>query len=77
VSYLREFNFPIDRVAGYSKTDIILTYKDVTERWTAAAYVNNLEDTAVRSSGWTTLGHYFTGYNAPRMAGVRLAYSFQ
>jgi iron complex outermembrane recepter protein len=77
VSYLREFNFPIDRVAGYSKTDIILTYKDVTERWTAAAYVNNLEDSAVRSSGWTTLGHYFTGYNAPRMAGVRLAYSFQ
>jgi iron complex outermembrane receptor protein len=75
-SFLREFNLPVDRVAGYTKTDVMLTYRDTTERWQVQAYVQNLEDRAVRTIGWTTLGAYFAGYNPPRLAGLRASYTF-
>lgn len=75
-SYLREFNLPIDRVGGYSKTNMELTYMDSTGDWKMQGYVNNLENKAVRNGGFTVIGHYFSDYNPPRTYGVRISYRY-
>lgn len=75
-SYLREFNYFIDKVDAYTKSSLTLTYEDPTGRWKASAYVHNLEDEAVRNTGNTALGRYFSDYMAPRTWGVRVAYSY-
>jgi iron complex outermembrane recepter protein len=76
VNYLREFNLPIDRVPAYSKTDLMLTYKDSTGHWTAAGFVYNAEDHAIRN-GQSAGGNYSSFYDAPRTFGVRIAYAYQ
>lgn len=75
-TYLREFNLPIDKQKCYSKTNMSLTYQDPSERWTASAYVTNLENKAVRNTVNTAINTYFSDYLAPRQFGVRLGYEF-
>lgn len=75
-SYLREFNFFIDKVDAYTKSSLTLTYKDPTDRWNLSAYVHNLEDKAVRNSGNTALGRYFSDYHAPRTWGLRVGHQY-
>ena len=75
-SYLRAFNFPIDYVPSYSKTDLNLGYTDRTGDWNVSAFADNVENRAVRNMGFTVLGTYFSDYNAPRTFGVRVGYDY-
>jgi len=75
-NYLREFNYFVDKVDAYTKTSLTLTYEDPTGSWKASAYVHNLEDKAIRNTGNTALGRYFSDYHAPRTWGVRVGYQF-
>lgn len=75
-SYLREFNYFIDKIDGYTKTSLTLSYEDPSGRWTTSAYVHNLEDNAIRNSANTALGRYFSDYYAPRTWGIRAGYRF-
>jgi iron complex outermembrane receptor protein len=73
-SYLREFNFPVDRVDSYSKTNANLSYLDATAHWTVIAYVDNAENKVIRNGAFTFLGHYFSDYQPPRTFGIRVSY---
>jgi iron complex outermembrane recepter protein len=74
--YLREFNLPIDKQGGYTKTNLSLTYKDPSRNWTASAFVTNLENKSVRNTVNTAQLTYFSDYLPPRQFGVRLGYEF-
>lgn len=75
-SYLRGFNFLIDRIGSYSKTSLNLTYQDTSGHWRAALYVDNLEDEVVRNNGYTAIGNYFSDYAPPRTFGARISYEY-
>jgi iron complex outermembrane recepter protein len=75
-SYLREFNLPIDRVPAYTRTGLLLSYRDPSDQWLVEAFVNNLEDRAIRNLGFT-ISNYYSSYDAPRTFGVRVSYRFQ
>lgn len=76
VSYLREFNLPVDRVPAYTKTILRLTYQDPTGSWRAAAYVDNLENNVIRTGYQTILGYYDSYYQIPRTFGVKISYTY-
>ncbi len=75
-NYLREFEFPIDRVPAYSKTELELTYVDPTGRWTASAFVYNVEDRQIRTGAAAGGGTYDSFYAPPRTYGVRVGYDY-
>jgi outer membrane receptor protein involved in Fe transport len=58
------------------KTDLQLTYAGAAGHWRIAAYVQNVEDHAVRSADFTLLGHVFSDFNPPRLFGVRVSYRY-
>lgn len=72
-SYLNAFNDSYFRVNPYTKTDLSLTYADPSGRWKLAAYVDNLEDHAVRTGEFTGAGVY-SDFAPPRLFGVRISY---
>jgi iron complex outermembrane recepter protein len=74
-SYLREFNLLIDKVPSYTKTDLSLTFTDDAAHWNAAAFVENLENNAIRTNGAVALG-YVSDYAPPRLYGVRVSYKY-
>jgi len=76
VSYLREFDLPIDTVQAYSKTSLNMGWTDATGRWNVNAYVYNLENSVVRNGGITAFGLYWSTYDPPRTYGVRAGYKF-
>jgi iron complex outermembrane recepter protein len=76
VSYLREFNLPIDTVKAYTKTSLNMTWTDSTRRWNVDAYANNLENSVVRNGGITAFGLYWSTYDPPRTYGVRVGYNY-
>jgi iron complex outermembrane recepter protein len=76
VSYLREFNLPVDRVPAYTKTILRLAYQDPTDHWHAEAYVDNLENNLVRVGYQTIFGLYDSYYAPPRTYGARLSYRY-
>lgn len=71
VSYLREFNLPDDKVPAYSKTSLRLTYAGESSRWQVQAYVDNLEDKAVRTGVENLIGAYNSWYAPPRTFGLK------
>jgi iron complex outermembrane receptor protein len=73
-SYLRDLNLPIDAVDAYSKTNFNLTYEASGGRWSAEAFVHNIEDRRVRNYALTALGRYFSDYHPPRTYGIRISY---
>jgi len=75
-SYLRDVNLPIDEVDAYAKTNFNLAYEAPGAKWSAQAFVYNLEDRRVRNYALTALGHYFSDYDPPRTYGVRIAYRY-
>jgi iron complex outermembrane recepter protein len=75
-NYLRGLNLPIDYVGAYSKSQLGLAWVDPSAHWTVRAYVNNLEDHAIRTSALAALGYYFADYAPPRTYGVRLEYTY-
>jgi iron complex outermembrane receptor protein len=75
-NFLREFNLPIDRVPGYTKSDIQLQYIFPKKTFTVTGYVHNLEDHAIRNGAFPYLGGYLSSYNQPRTYGVRLSYKY-
>jgi iron complex outermembrane receptor protein len=76
VSYLREFDLPIDTVQAYTKTSLNMTWTDPTRRWNVDAYVNNLENSVVRDGGITAFGLYWSTYDPPRTYGLRVGYKY-
>jgi iron complex outermembrane recepter protein len=76
VSYLREFDLPIDTVQAYTKTSLNMTWTDTTRRWNVDAYVNNLENSVVRDGGITAFGLYWSTYDPPRTYGLRVGYKY-
>jgi iron complex outermembrane receptor protein len=75
-TYLRGFDLPIDQVDGYTKSALSVRYQDPTGRWRTEAYINNLENRTIRTSGYTVVGNYFSDYDLPRIFGVRASYSY-
>jgi iron complex outermembrane receptor protein len=75
-SYLREFNLPIDRVPGYTKTNFMLTFVTPRKQWMLQAFVQNIEDKAVRNAALAVGGNYFSYYNPPRLFGARVSFSY-
>jgi iron complex outermembrane receptor protein len=75
-SYSEPVNIPVYKIAAYSKTDLQLTYTSTGGKWRAAAYVDNLEDHAVRNSDYSSGGIVFSDFNAPRTYGLRVSYQF-
>jgi len=75
-TYLREFNLPIDRVPGYTRTGADLTYTDPAGRWTAELFAHNLEGTALRNLAYILNGRYYGIYDAPRTYGARVSYKY-
>lgn len=74
-SYLRAFNLPADRIPAYSKTDAELKLSS-DAGWSLAAYVQNIEDKAIRTATYPLAGLYLSYYGAPRTYGLRAMYSF-
>jgi len=74
-SYSEPFNFNVYQIRSYTKTDLQLTYA-APEHWRVAAYVQNVENRAVRSSDFTLLGNVYSDFNAPRVFGVRASYRY-
>lgn len=76
VTYLREFNLPIDRVPAYTRTDLELSYTDSTGKWMSELFAHNVEGTAVRNLAYILNGKYYGIYDAPRTYGVRISYQY-
>jgi iron complex outermembrane receptor protein len=76
ISYLREFDLPIDRVQAYTKSSVNIEYADPTHRWNVDGYVNNLENSVIRTGGATAVGLYWSSYELPRTYGVRIGYKY-
>jgi iron complex outermembrane receptor protein len=76
VSYLREFDLPIDAVQAYTKSSVNIEYADPTHHWNVDGYVNNLENSVIRTGGATAVGLYWSSYEPPRTYGVRIAYKY-
>ena len=76
-NYQTEFNQPLDRQSSYTKTDVRLFWESAESRFTAQAFVTNLEDEAVLISGVYGPGSgLFANYSAPRTFGVRFGYNY-
>jgi len=73
-SYLQAFNTPLYQVNAYSKTNMSLTYTDASAHWKYAAYVDNLENKAIRTSNWADAGGVYSDFAPPRTYGVRVSY---
>jgi iron complex outermembrane recepter protein len=76
VSYLREFDLPIDTVQAYTKTSLNMGWTDASRRWNVDGYAYNLENSVVRNGGITAFGLYWSTYDPPRTYGVRVGYKF-
>ena len=75
-SYMRELNEPLYRIDAYSKTNVSLTYRDASANWKVSAFVDNLEDEAVRNSSWASAGMVYSDFGHPRTFGFRVSYEY-
>lgn len=75
-SYSQPINIPFYQISAYSKSNLQLTYADPMDRWHAAAYVDNLENHAVRNSDFSSGGVVFSDFGPPRTYGFRLSYRY-
>ncbi len=75
-SFIRALNFEVDKISSYTKTDLTLSYNDPSGQWRIDAYVNNLENKAVRNGGWVFVGQYMSSYDMPRTYGGRISFTF-
>jgi iron complex outermembrane receptor protein len=77
-SYLGIENYGYEYQGAYTRSDIIVTFKNGDGRWNLQGYVRNLENAAVITSAVasTRFGTYSYGLQAPRTYGAKLTYSF-
>jgi iron complex outermembrane receptor protein len=76
ISYTQSYNIPVFAVRAYSKTDASLMYVDGSHHWNVSAYVDNLEDKAVRTGDFASQNVVYTEYGAPRTFGFKVAYHY-
>jgi iron complex outermembrane receptor protein len=71
-SYQGIENFPFQEQDGYTRSDVMLTYKDEGNRWSLQGYVRNLEDEVVITSAVASslFGTYTYGISPPRTYGA-------
>lgn len=74
-SYFTIYNYGADAQTAYHKSDILLTFKPASGRWTLEGYVRNLEDKLILSFSQnpnsTTYAAYRYQYLAPRTYGAK------
>jgi iron complex outermembrane recepter protein len=75
-SFSQPINLDVYKIGSYSKTDLQLTYATAAEHWRIAAYVQNVENRAVRNADFTLLGNVYSDFNPPRMFGMRVSYHY-
>lgn len=80
-SYFNDiFNFKDSKQEAFTQTDLSLTWKPESEKFTVQAFVRNLEDTrAITYAGFTAAGNdriYNWQFGAPRTYGVRVGFDF-
>ena len=75
-SFSNPINVDVYKIRSYSNSDLQLTYEGSEEHWRIAAYVQNVEDRAIRNADFTFLGNVYSDFNAPRTYGVRLSYRY-
>lgn len=75
---------------AFTRTDVSLRYESPSDKWTVEAFVQNVEDEAVKTdiynvgassngtptTGPTNLGNWLAFYNPPRTYGLRLHVNF-
>lgn len=72
-----DFNTLIDRQKAFTKTDLRLTWTSVDKRFTAQAFVENIEDTAVNQRGVFGANQSLNAsYGMPRTYGVSAGVRF-
>ncbi|WP_068085289.1 TonB-dependent receptor [Novosphingobium rosa] len=76
--FLTIYNRANDRQDAFTRTDLSLTYKPEGGRWTAQAYVHNLENSVVitNAAASATYGGVLYQFDAPRTYGARLTYNW-
>lgn len=75
-SYSQPINDTYYKVGGYSRSSFRLAYTDPTARWQVEAFVDNIENHAVRDSDFSAANVVFSDFGAPRTYGVRLSYRY-
>jgi len=75
-SFSQPINVDVYKIGSYSKTDLQLTYASAAARWRVVAYVQNVDNHAVRNADFTLVGHVYSDFNPPRMFGVRVSYHY-
>jgi iron complex outermembrane receptor protein len=72
-SHLMFFNHPSDKQPGYTRSDLLLTYKPSDEQWLIEGFVRNLENEVVLTAAQEQdlLQSYLYQFDAPRTWGVR------
>lgn len=75
-SYSEPINISYYAIPAYSRSDVRLTYTNPGGNWDASAYVENLENHAIRNSDFSSGGLVFSDFGPPRTEGVRVAFRF-
>ena len=75
-SFSQPLNVDVYKIRSYSKTDAQLTYATAEDHWRIAAYVQNIENRAVRNADFTFLGNVYSDFGEPRIFGVRVSYQY-
>jgi hypothetical protein len=79
-TYFRAFNRSFDLQEDYHTTDLKLTWRSPEGRYTAEAFVQNVEDVAVKD--YILIGSSLAQspplawYNSPRFYGVRIGFRY-
>jgi iron complex outermembrane recepter protein len=76
VSFTEANNVSWYRVAPYTKTTLTLTWTDKTDKWSVAAFVDNLENNYVRTGDWASSGQVFSDFAPPRTWGLRASWTY-
>lgn len=64
------------RVAPYTKTTLTVTWTDRTDKWSVAAFVDNLENNYVRTGDWASSGQVYSDFAPPRTWGLRASWTY-
>ncbi|WP_326523001.1 TonB-dependent receptor [Sphingomonas sp.] len=79
-SFFTFYNFRSDRQRAYTRSDILLSFTPESRRFTASAFVRNIEDAVVLASAQppfsTTYQTYREQYQAPRTYGANVTFNF-
>lgn len=76
--YLAFTNYGFEKQDSFTKTDFMLTYTAPQDRWSAQAYVRNIENETILTSASVSglFGAYTFQYGDPRTYGARLTFNF-